>query len=551
MKQKYILLSVILFFFLFLFSFPSLALIPGDFNGDGQVQFEDLMIFALAYGSTSFDPNWNPVCDIASAGGVQEPDGVINFEDLMIFALHYGDSTNLSGTVTSDVAGPPVEGSLVEIKEGVTTISTTTTDAQGRFDIAGLTYGTYDIIVTQSGRATSKAQDVHIISSQTIVVNLVQKEVNVPTWECVSPTITITGISEGDTISGTIAGITVNIDDDSDVKYIFIGSNYIPNQLEYDFAYYDTSNITLPSFDTTLLPDGDYQVTVVAYDMNYNRTQYSINVIVENNNTGIVPENPQFFPLAVTFGEKISYFSIERRDKFENRSIEIDPNIIQLAEGRQIDLDAVINAAENDSNLFIEIFCEPSSFGDNIAGYKVYRKFEGETNYKYIGSVQTNFADESAVYLDTDPLLAVGRKTYYKVKALNAYGESEFSDEMWTTPLAKFNLNLISPLDGAVDISIQPTLEWQPLQEIGAKQYYEISLRGKNDSYYLLDYGLWNNTSIEYSGSTLQYLKTYEWNIYGAYAYNYEVDYTAVSIASDGNGSLNGAFEFTTQSESE
>jgi len=80
MKQKYILLSLILFFFLFLFSFPSLALIPGDFNGDGQVQFEDLMIFALAYGSTPADANWNSVCDIASAGGVQEPDGSLTLK---------------------------------------------------------------------------------------------------------------------------------------------------------------------------------------------------------------------------------------------------------------------------------------------------------------------------------------------------------------------------------------------------------------------------------------------------------------------------------------
>jgi len=67
--------------------------LPGDFNGDGQVQFEDLMIFALAYGSTPEDGNWNPVCDIASAGGVLTPDGVINFEDLMIFALHYGETS--------------------------------------------------------------------------------------------------------------------------------------------------------------------------------------------------------------------------------------------------------------------------------------------------------------------------------------------------------------------------------------------------------------------------------------------------------------------------
>ena len=96
MKQKYLLLSMALFFFLILFSTTSLALIPGDFgsadNGppDGVVDFEDLMIFALAYGSTSADTNWNPDCDIAGDGGVLEPDGVVDFEDLMIFAMHYG-----------------------------------------------------------------------------------------------------------------------------------------------------------------------------------------------------------------------------------------------------------------------------------------------------------------------------------------------------------------------------------------------------------------------------------------------------------------------------
>ena len=55
-----------------------------------MVDFEDLMIFALVYGSTPSDTNWNPVCDIASPDGSTTSDGVIDFEDLMIFAMHYG-----------------------------------------------------------------------------------------------------------------------------------------------------------------------------------------------------------------------------------------------------------------------------------------------------------------------------------------------------------------------------------------------------------------------------------------------------------------------------
>jgi len=56
----------------------------GDFYPDCVVNFEDLMIFAMAYGSTPSDVNWNLLCDIY-------PDGKIEFEDLMIFAMHYGE----------------------------------------------------------------------------------------------------------------------------------------------------------------------------------------------------------------------------------------------------------------------------------------------------------------------------------------------------------------------------------------------------------------------------------------------------------------------------
>ena len=101
MKQKYLLLSMILSVFLILFFTTSLALIPGDFGGinngpsDGVVDFEDLMIFAMAYGSNSSDSNWNPICDIAGPDGKFTPDGVIDFEDLMVFAMNYGEEETI------------------------------------------------------------------------------------------------------------------------------------------------------------------------------------------------------------------------------------------------------------------------------------------------------------------------------------------------------------------------------------------------------------------------------------------------------------------------
>jgi len=102
---------IFLLIFILLFSTSSLALIPGDFgsanNGppDGVVDFEDLMIFALAYGSTEGDDNWNEVCDIASQGSTA-PDGVINFEDLMIFAMNYGKRDKITGVKAIAITTP-------------------------------------------------------------------------------------------------------------------------------------------------------------------------------------------------------------------------------------------------------------------------------------------------------------------------------------------------------------------------------------------------------------------------------------------------------------
>ena len=110
--QKKIIIFLILLVSLLLISYSSLAMIPGDFgsadNGspDGVIDFEDLMIFSLVYGTTPSDSNWNEYCDIASEGGVLEPDGVIDFEDLMIFALHYGEEDSSGG---SDPVAPCVE----------------------------------------------------------------------------------------------------------------------------------------------------------------------------------------------------------------------------------------------------------------------------------------------------------------------------------------------------------------------------------------------------------------------------------------------------------
>ena len=100
-KLNLFLVIIISIFFISLFNLSSMAAcdLPGDFCGlmgdptpDGKVDFNDLMVFATAYGSQTGDPNWNALCDICGYLGDPSPDNKVNFDDLMVFATNYGQS---------------------------------------------------------------------------------------------------------------------------------------------------------------------------------------------------------------------------------------------------------------------------------------------------------------------------------------------------------------------------------------------------------------------------------------------------------------------------
>jgi len=55
----------------------------GDVNNDGNVNLQDLVFFANAYGSNTTSPNWNERADLAP------PFGQIGLTDLVTFAVYY------------------------------------------------------------------------------------------------------------------------------------------------------------------------------------------------------------------------------------------------------------------------------------------------------------------------------------------------------------------------------------------------------------------------------------------------------------------------------
>lgn len=67
------------------YTFPSSAppVIDGDVNGDGFVDIFDIVIVALAFGSSTGNPNYNIFADI-------NKDGTVDIFDMAVVAIHYG-----------------------------------------------------------------------------------------------------------------------------------------------------------------------------------------------------------------------------------------------------------------------------------------------------------------------------------------------------------------------------------------------------------------------------------------------------------------------------
>jgi hypothetical protein len=90
--------------------------VPGVYDGliDGS---NDLPVFSLAFGATPVDPGWNPECDFApthdgTTAGIPLPDDVINFEDLIVFALQFGSAPSAKPRGPQYAKTPPSPAAL-------------------------------------------------------------------------------------------------------------------------------------------------------------------------------------------------------------------------------------------------------------------------------------------------------------------------------------------------------------------------------------------------------------------------------------------------------
>src|SRR3989454_1648375 len=454
-------------------------------------------------------------------------------------------SGNVGGCVTDSRAGGAVAGATITASPGG---GTTTTDSQGAYSLA-LSPGTYDIIATKSGMAASKFQSV-VVGGQTARADLIMRSVFDPTMPIAEPTITVSGLSPGDTVTGT-RSFTATVAASNAAREIDMRTSNMNTTPQASVL--DNTTATF-SVNSTLLANGPAFVDIIAYDFNYNAAEVVINFTVSNPPSGVAPATPAGLTLvAVTTGQSLSLFTTQRATTFAQLGIQQDPSILSV-DGQSINL---LTAPSNAT-----LFVQASWTAIPGASYKIYRSFSATGPFVQVAERSTN------IYQDADPSLAPGLPVYYQVSAFNAGGESAPTAAVSVTPLPAFNLNLTSPANNATGVSftpMQPTFTWTPTALVGVHQRYDIYVWGLNDadfSWRTSGLFITDTTTITYgTGGTLQALlqagKVYQWDIFQARAETvYAANSSAFAVANQStdpnfllnrpSGSLNGPFRLTT-----
>ncbi len=452
----------------------------------------------------------------------------------------------VSGVVTDSRGGSAVDGANVTAAS-----ASAITNAQGQYALS-LNSGTYDILAAKPGMAASKLQSVVVQAGQTTTANLIMRTVFDSTRPVSAPTISVSGLSQGQTVTGTVS-FTINVTASNPVRRIDLRASNMDAFSRFPIEDSSAATVTLNS---TFLANGPSFVDIIAYDLNQNAAELIIGFTVNNGVAGGPPATPTGLTLtAVTTGQSLSLFRTQRAELFSKLGVRENPNTLTVPGRAPINL---LTAPAN-ATLFVEAAWNAVA---GAVGYKVYRSFSAAGPFVQVAQMN------STLYDDADPSLTPGVTVHYRVSAFNAGGESPQTAAVAVTPLAAFNLNVASPTNNATGVLTTPTFTWTPTALVGAERRYDIFVLGLNDpglAWFTSGFSIVNSTSIAYgTGGTvsvfpLQRAKVYQWDIYQALAQTvYAPNSIAIAIANqllrplppgppgDRSGSLNGPFRFTT-----
>jgi hypothetical protein len=447
------------------------------------------------------------------------------------------DGGLVSGYVTRSNGGAPVPGSSITIT-GPKAVTITT--GNNGFYSAALPAGTYNITARKNGFAESRIQDLVIKNGDVFSnLNLIQFPVFNPDWPVSAPSISISGISDNVFVNGQVFNIRATVSGSNPTRRITARIGNRTSVPDFQVSDSNTLEFTWNSSSIVTPPSNSY-LYIVAYDVNYNRTERFIRLLTNPGEETTLQAPTGAYAQTYTFSEDLEEMSIRQHQQLRRTGVKFEPDFMELPGDNKVDLRVV----PQNATIFAVLKWNRVTGAD---GYSIYRSASGGDFHligdSTIGSY-TNFYDYS-------PELTPGITYTYKIQAYNMSGFGTAAVTPSVTVLDRFEVVLVSPADGAVNVPTKPLYAWNVISKTGEKQRYRVEVRA-----YTAGSSIWtsskffDDTSILHSGSDLNRNRVYEWDLITCEAvsgWNVALkDYLSYSLASPNENSTSGSHTFTT-----
>jgi len=425
-------------------------------------------------------------------------------------------SFTLAGQVVESLGAYPIEGATVTLKGSE---RSTLTDANGFFQFTELPPGLYDVVAQKSGRAGSQIEQFNLDRDCTDLI-LVQMVYSYDPLATTPPNITINGVQRNYTYNG-IVKIDVSVAPGSCPVLLadFHRSIYFKiglTKMNY-YVVADSDDASLSySWNSDLLPPGEAEICVVAYDNNNNRSEYILPVNIaprQGQAPGEAPINDYFIIIANTYNKSMNYT-------------------------RTTDSRSPV-----DGTITVEV-----SAARYYNGIVVYRALTADGDYVLAG--QTPHTESGNYnFMDYSPLLTADMTVYYKLAYYNSFGIGPLTEPISVRILPKYTINLVAPPNNSFVGSTKPMIFWSCNTIEGAQRTDWIIVRNVLDPM-LVTYSF-EIDKTNYRLPDLLYNNKYEWDIRSYYEYNNsQTNANVVSRSfpggrSSSDYSSNGAFYFT------
>ena len=408
----------------------------------------------------------------------------------------------VSGYVSLRKAGQPVAGTTVNV---VGQKISAETDENGFYSLR-VPEGIRILEFRQEGYATSRVEGLRVRAGETTFYDTVQLEYLDPYLPTEPPELN-TSVHNGDRFMGEGDEDTFSFVIDGEVAapdlngFVFAAaslgqsrgasdylSEFVPGApVDFDG---DETNVTLSAEGFA----GETTLHVVAYDLNQNRTENIryVEVVSGANNLAEIELDAQaitfndvgsFNSLGVTSQNAAQSFStaelmqaVRSNDaaalgRMAQSFTQFTPHLAPDALGAQDTLDEYL--------IWVDLFFDYdfAAGAELPTAFQIYRKLEGERDFRLIGQVSPRQADLGGEdpasttfgYRDATPALQPGLGATYRVVATRG-AHSAASEPAQVTPLDPFFVDANTPRNGATGVALLPD--------------YDMTFRGRSDLVY-------------------------------------------------------------------